>query len=60
VPEFQAKAGRTIEAVEKELIMNTLEEYAQNKTKAAEVLGISVKTLYNRLHSYGELEESDE
>lgn len=52
--------GRTIEEVEKELIMKTLDEYDQNKTKAAEVLGVSVKTLYNRLNSYEEIETANE
>jgi DNA-binding NtrC family response regulator len=46
-------AGRTIEEVEKELIMQTLDRFENNKTKAAEALGVSVKTLYNRLSSYG-------
>lgn len=46
-------AGRTIEEVERQLIMQTLERFENNKTKAAEALGVSVKTLYNRLSSYG-------
>ena len=47
-------AGKTIEEVEKELIYATLDEVSGNKTNAAEMLGISTKTLYNRLHAYGE------
>lgn len=47
-------AGKTIEEVEKALIYATLEEVDGNKTNAAEMLGISTKTLYNRLHAYGE------
>jgi DNA-binding NtrC family response regulator len=47
-------AGQTIEEVEKALIYATLEEVDGNKTNAAEMLGISTKTLYNRLNSYGE------
>ncbi|OKY25580.1 MULTISPECIES: sigma-54-dependent transcriptional regulator [Thalassotalea] len=50
-------AGRTIEDVEKELIRVTLEDVEGNKSLAAKMLGISTKTLYNRLHSYGELED---
>ncbi|MDC8830705.1 sigma-54-dependent transcriptional regulator [Alteromonas gilva] len=49
------KAGRTIEDVEKELIYATLEKVDGNKTTAAEMLGISTKTLYNRLHAYGDI-----
>lgn len=50
-------AGKTIEDVEKELIQVTLERVDGNKTLAAEMLGISTKTLYNRLHAYGEFLE---
>ncbi|MFC3202306.1 sigma-54-dependent transcriptional regulator [Alteromonas oceani] len=54
------KAGRTIEEVEKELIYATLEKVDGNKTTAAEMLGISTKTLYNRLHAYGDLNSDSE
>jgi DNA-binding NtrC family response regulator len=50
-------AGQTIEDVEKELIRITLEKVDGNKTAAAEMLGISTKTLYNRLHAYGDFAE---
>src|SRR5690554_7032357 len=40
--------GKTIEEVERELIAGTLKQFENNKKKAAEVLGVSVKTLYNR------------
>ncbi len=57
-------AGRTIQDVEKELITATLKEVNNNKPKAAEMLGISLKTLYNRLNEYSEpntnVEESAE
>jgi DNA-binding NtrC family response regulator len=32
--------------------MATLDSVAGSKAKAAQVLGISLKTLYNRLHAY--------
>lgn len=50
-------AGRTIEDVERELITVTLEDVDGNKSLAAKMLGISIKTLYNRLHAYGDFEE---
>jgi len=53
------QAGRTIEDVEKELIYATLEKVNGNKTMAADMLGISTKTLYNRLHAYGDLSKDD-
>ncbi|MCF6436295.1 sigma 54-interacting transcriptional regulator [Pseudoalteromonas sp. MMG022] len=46
------KVGTTIEALEKELIYKTLESVDGNKTNAAKILGISTKTLYNRLNTY--------
>ena len=50
-------AGQTIEDVEKELIKVTLDDVDGNKSLAAQMLGISTKTLYNRLHAYGEFQE---
>tara|TARA_R110000772_G_scaffold83305_17_gene176278 strand:- start:481 stop:1812 length:1332 start_codon:yes stop_codon:yes gene_type:complete len=48
----QVTAGQTIDDVEKELIRVTLEKVEGNKTLAAEMLGISTKTLYNRLNAW--------
>ena len=39
-------------AAEKALITATLQAVSGSKAKAAQVLGISLKTLYNRLHAY--------
>lgn len=50
------KAGQTIEDVERLLISATLDKVEGNKTLAAEMLGISTKTLYNRLHAYGDFD----
>ena len=46
----------TIYEMEKELILQTLEEFSGNKTKAAESLGISIRTLRNKLNEYNESE----
>lgn len=53
----QVSAGQTIEEVEKELIHATLDKVQGNKTLAAQMLGISTKTLYNRLNAYGGIGE---
>lgn len=45
--------GNTLEEVEKSLILKTLEACAGNKTKAAEILRISTRTLRNKLSEYG-------
>ncbi|WP_299582622.1 sigma-54 dependent transcriptional regulator [uncultured Microbulbifer sp.] len=50
------QAGTTIEAMEKRLIANTLEAVDGNKKQAADMLGISLKTLYNRLNQYKQSE----
>jgi two-component system response regulator HydG len=44
--------GRSIRDVERELIMRTLEHLNGDKKAAAETLGISLNTLYNRLNAY--------
>jgi transcriptional regulator with PAS, ATPase and Fis domain len=45
--------GTTVEEAEKGLILRTLEHTSNNKTRAAEILGISLKTLHNKLKEYG-------
>ncbi len=50
--------GVTLHEMEKRLILNTLEANHQNRTKTALILGISVRTLRNKLHEYGECPES--
>ncbi len=42
--------GVTVEEAERRLIMMTLEHTRDNKTRAAEILGISLKTLHNKLN----------
>ena len=45
--------GTTVEEAEKALILRTLEHTGHNKTRAAGILGISLKTLHNKLKEYG-------
>lgn len=49
--------GKTVEDVERELIETTLTHLDGDKKQAAEMLGISLKTLYNRLNKYESLQE---
>jgi DNA-binding NtrC family response regulator len=44
--------GTTVDDAERELIFQTLAATSQNKTRAAELLGISLKTLHNKLKEY--------
>jgi len=44
--------GTTVEEAERQLIMKTLDATHNNKTRAAEILGISLKTLHNKLKEY--------
>jgi DNA-binding NtrC family response regulator len=44
--------GTTVGEAERQLIMKTLESTNNNKTRAAEILGISLKTLHNKLKEY--------
>ncbi|MEE4185623.1 MAG: sigma-54 dependent transcriptional regulator [Gammaproteobacteria bacterium] len=48
------EVGQSIRDVEKELILSTLEHYDGDKNAAAATLGVSLKTLYNRLKEYGD------
>jgi transcriptional regulator with PAS, ATPase and Fis domain len=50
--------GTTVNEAEKALIQLTLQHTKNNKTRAAEILGISLKTLFNKLKEYGSSEES--
>jgi DNA-binding NtrC family response regulator len=49
----QIPVGTTVEQAEKSLILMTLAHTKNNKTRAAEILGISLKTLFNKLKEYG-------
>lgn len=51
--------GTTVSEAEKALIMVTLQHTKNNKTRAAEILGISLKTLFNKLKEYGQQEAQE-
>jgi DNA-binding NtrC family response regulator len=52
--------GTTVSEAEKALIQLTLQHTKNNKTRAAEILGISLKTLFNKLKEYGAAEEASQ
>ena len=47
------RIGTSLDDAEKQLILRTLSAHGNNKTRTAEILGISLKTLHNKLKSYG-------
>ena len=49
-PQVALAPGTTVEEAERRLILMTLEHTRDNKTRAAEILGISLKTLHNKLN----------
>jgi DNA-binding NtrC family response regulator len=62
LPEFQALSphqivpmliGSTVEAIERELVLQTLARCHGNRTHAARVLGLSVRTMRNKIRQYG-------
>jgi DNA-binding NtrC family response regulator len=46
------RIGASIEQVEKELIARTLEHTRNNRTRTSEILGISRRSLYNKIQRY--------
>lgn len=44
--------GMTFDEIEQKMLLKTLAHFANDKTRAAEALGISLKTVYNRLARY--------
>jgi transcriptional regulator with PAS, ATPase and Fis domain len=52
--------GTPIEEVERQMIVSTLRKTKNNKTRAAELLGISLKTLHNKLNLYRDRGQLDD
>jgi len=50
--EVRRRPSRTLKDIEKEHIINVLEETGGNQSKASEILGINRKTLYKKIHTY--------
>jgi len=46
--------GATVEDIERELVLQTLARCGGNRTHAARVLGVSVRTLRNKIRHYAE------
>jgi DNA-binding NtrC family response regulator len=53
MPTEEIKVGTTVHEAERKLILKTLRAQDGNRTKTAEILGISTRTLRNKLHEYG-------
>jgi two-component system response regulator FlrC len=53
-PKRSDMVGRTVEDVERELILDTLDYCLGNRTQAATILGISIRTLRNKLKQYSD------
>ena len=51
--------GTPLEEVERQMILRTLTKTNNNKTRAAELLGISLKTLHNKLNLYRDRSQLD-
>jgi DNA-binding NtrC family response regulator len=50
LPTMTLTPGTTVDEAERRLILLTLDHTRNNKTRAAEILGISLKTLHNKLN----------
>ena len=50
--ELVIRSGMTVHDMERKLIFETLKSTDNNRTQAAELLGISIRTLRNKLHEY--------
>jgi DNA-binding NtrC family response regulator len=53
-PAGEKLVGKTVAEVERALIIDTLDHCLGNRTHAANILGISIRTLRNKLKQYSE------
>jgi DNA-binding NtrC family response regulator len=58
--EVTLRPGVTVDEAERKLILMTLKHTSGNRARAAELLGLSVKTLFNKLKLYNEPSEAEE
>lgn len=58
--QVQMPVGTTVDEAERRLILRTLESTGNNKTRSAEILGISLKTLHNKLKEYGNVSSAND
>ncbi|MBR1948884.1 MAG: sigma-54-dependent Fis family transcriptional regulator [Alphaproteobacteria bacterium] len=54
VKEEKTQVGKTVAEVERKLILDTMEDTMWNRSQAATILGISIRTLRNKLKQYQE------
>lgn len=54
------KKGVTLSEMERQLILQTLQMTDQNRTQAAQILGISIRTLRNKLNEYKKMDVFEE
>ena len=57
-PQFKLVGALPLREIEMQVIQQVLEKHGGNKPKAAEELGISLKTLYNKINQVNQLEQS--
>jgi len=57
-PHFKMVGAMTLREIELQAIQQALDRHSGNKPKAAEELGVSLKTLYNKLSQFSQLEQS--
>jgi DNA-binding NtrC family response regulator len=50
---IEVAVGSTLADIERKVILATLEHFGHQKERTAAALGVSLKTLYNRLKEYG-------
>ena len=58
--EINFHVGMTLEEVERQMLFKTLAHYHNHKPKTAQVLGVSLKTVYNRLARFGRADPAGE